>query len=175
MKTQKLFVIAAIVCLLVGVSGGAAMAEGCGDGVLRNETFDGTLRVTGDEPCVIIGCTIMGDLLVINVPYILLLNNKVYGEIRVDGNAGNGVANVIANTVFSGSLVVKEYATANVIENETLTGKEGKGNIRVIGNTNALVQKNIAAHNLICKETTSDLSSFLNFAGNKLNCSEDAQ
>ena len=165
MKTKKLLVSIAIVCLLVGVSGGAAMAEGCGDGLLQNETF-GNLVIRG-EPCTIIGSTIEGNLRVINSDHVLLLNNKVGGNIRVrDG----GVANVIANTVFGGNLVVKNNDSANVIENETLTG-----NIRVTFNTTALVQKNIAAHNLICKETTSDLRAFLNFAGDTLNCSEDAQ
>ena len=33
MKSQKLIVIAAIVCILVDVSGRAAMATGCGDGL----------------------------------------------------------------------------------------------------------------------------------------------
>jgi len=61
-------------------------------------------------------------------------------------------------------MVEKEYATANVIENETLVG-----NIRVNGNTNALVQKNIAAQNLICKENNI-LSAFINFAGITENC-----
>jgi len=171
MKTKKLFVIAAIVCLLVGVSSGAAMAEGCGDGVLENETFEGNLVITGELSCSIIGSTIEGNLRVRDTRNVLLLNNKVGGSIRIihtAGSEGRGVANVIANTVFSGSLVVKEYATANVIENETLNGKEGEGNIGVIGNTNALVQKNIAAHNLICENTNTD--AFLNVARNKLDC-----
>ena len=164
MRTQKLLVIAAISCVLFGVSGGATMAElnGCGDGVLRNETFDGTLRVTGDEPCVIIGSTIQGDIIVLNLPYVLLLNNKVGGEIRVDGNAGNGVANVIANTVL-GNLIVRDNELAYVIENETLTG-----GISVKFNVKAFVQKNIAAQDIICRENT-DLSSFLNLSGGK-NC-----
>ena len=91
----------------------------------------------------------------------------VGGEVRVertDGREGFGVANVVANTVFTGKIVVKDYATANVIENETLTGT-----IRVNGNTSALVQKNIAAQDLICKENTT-LSAFINFAALKENC-----
>ena len=163
MKTQKLFVLAAISCLLLGVSGGKVMAEGCGDGFLINETFD-SLRVTDDE-CVIMSCTFNGDLRVINSQSILLLNNKVGGMLRVDGNeGGDGVANVIANTVFGGQLIVRDYGTANVIENETLTD-----DIRVIKNIKALVQKNLAARDLLCKENTS-LDSFINFAGHKLNC-----
>ena len=164
MKTQKLLVIVAISCVLFGVSGGAAMAEGCGDGVIYNETIDGTLRVTGDEPCLIISSTIAGDIRVINLPYVLLLNNKVGGEIQVDGNAGNGVANVIANTVLGERIVVRDHEIAYVIENETLTG-----NIRVNRNVKAFVQKNIAAQDIRCRENT-DLSAFLNLAGGNLNC-----
>jgi hypothetical protein len=160
MKSQKLIRIAAISCVFLGVSGGAAMAEGCGDGLLQDETFEGNL-VVRDQSCSIISSTIEGNLRVINSGYVLLLNNKVGGSIRIrDG----GVANAIANTVFGGDLVVRDNHTANIIENETLTG-----NIRVIGNTDALVQKNIATRNLICAENTT-LDAFVNFAGKKLDC-----
>ena len=142
------------------------MAElnGCGDGVLRNETFDGTLRVTGDEPCIIIGSTIQGDLRVINLPYVLLLNNKVGGIIRVDGNAGIGVANVIANTVLGEKIVVRDNDTAYVLENDAVTG-----DIRVNFNTKAFVQKNIAAQDITCRENT-DLTGSLNLAGGNNTC-----
>lgn len=164
MKIQKLFVIAAISCVLLGLSVGAAMAElnGCGDGVLQNETFDGNLRITGDEPCVIIGSTIGGNLRVINLPYVLLLNNKVGGRLVVDGQEGFGVANVIANTVLTGNLVLRDLQMANAIENETLSS-----NIRVIDNVKALVQKNISAQNLRCRGNT-DIDAFFNFAGGAL-------
>ena len=166
MKTQKLFIIAAISCLLLGALGGAAMAElnGCGDGLLYNEEISDTLRITGDEPCIIIGSTIAGDIRVINLPYVLLLNNKVGGDLRVDGNAGNGIANVIANTVLGAKLVVRDNEVAYVLENETLTG-----DIHVYNNVKAVVQKNIAAQDLKCWWNT-DLSAFLNLAGGNLNC-----
>jgi len=143
------------------------MADGCGDGVLQNESFDGSLIVRNELSCSIIGSDVKGDIIVRNTANILLLNNKVGGQIRVvrtDGQAGRGVANVVANTVFSGHLLVREYAAANVVENETLVG-----NIRVIGNTNALAQKNISAQNLVCRGNTV-LSAFLNFAAGTLNC-----
>ena len=166
MKTQKLLVIVAISCLLLGLSVGAAMAElnGCGDGLLINEEFDGNLRITGDETCTIIGSTIAGNISAINLPYIVLINNRVGGRIRVDGNEGIGTANVIANTVLTGNLVVRDVEFANVIENETLTGS-----IRVVDNINALVQKNISAKNLRCTGNT-DLDAFFNFAGASLQC-----
>jgi hypothetical protein len=165
MKTKNLIVIVAISCLLLGVSSGAVMAElnGCGDGQLINETFDGNLRITGDEPCAIIGSTIAGNIRVINLRYVVLINNKVGGRIRVDGNAKIGTANVIANTVLTGNLVVRDVEFANVIENETVTGS-----IRVVDNINALVQKNIAAQNLRCRRNT-DLDAFFNFAADPEN------
>jgi len=157
MKTQKLIVIAAIVCLLVGVSGGAAMAEGCGDGVIQGERFESTLRVTDERSCTIIGSTIRGDLRIINVDNVLLMNNTVNGLIRVDGReADESVANVVENTVFGGKLVVRDYEIANVIGNETLNQKEG--DIRVVRNIRAFVQQNLAARDLICRGTSVDAS-----------------
>ena len=162
MKLQNLLLSAVTAFLFTGTAGGAAMAEGCGDGVLQNESFDGNLVVSDEFSCSIISSDIQGNLRVSDTDNVLLLNNKVGGNIRVVGT--DGIANVIANTVFSGNLVVREYGTANVIENETLVR-----NIRVIGNTSALVQKNISGLNLICRENT-DLSAFLNFAKASLNC-----
>ena len=143
------------------------MAAGCGDGVLENETFEGNLVVSDELSCTIISSTIKGNLRVKDTANVLLLNNKVGGNIlvqRSDGREGVGVANVIANTAFTGQIYVAGYATANVIENETLGDQ-----IRVNGNTNALVQKNISANNLICRENTS-LGAFLNFAAATLDC-----
>jgi hypothetical protein len=94
----------------------------------------------------------------------LLLNNKVGGMIRVDGNAGEGVAKVIANTVLGDKIVVKDNDTAYVLENDAVTA-----DIRVNFNGKAFVQKNIAAQDIICRENT-DLSAFLNLAGGNLNC-----
>ena len=167
MKTQKLLVIVAISCVLFGVSGGAAMAElnGCGDGVLKDEVFNSSLRITGDEPCVIIGCTIQGDIRAIGLPYVLLLNNKVGGIIRVVGDeVGTGVANVIANTVLGEKIVVRDNGTAYVLENDAVTG-----DITVNFNTKAFVQKNIAVQDITCKENT-DLNAFLNLAGGNNTC-----
>jgi len=118
MKLQKLLMSAVAGCCLLGVSGGVAMAEGCGDGVLEGETFDGSLVVTDERSFSIISSTVRGSIIVRDSDNVLLL--KVGDEIRVvrsDGLEGDGVANVIANTVFAGNLVVVEYEVANVIEN----------------------------------------------------------
>ena len=167
MKSLKLFVSVAVSCLLLGVSGGAAMAEGCGDGVLYNEPFNGNLVITDEESCAIIGNDIPGNLRASNVSNLLLLNNKVGGTIRVEGIKSQDTANVVANTVFQGRIIVKDYEQANVIENETLNPDEG--NIRVSDNISALVQKNIAARNLRCPGNTT-VDSFLNAAGMNVNC-----
>ena len=164
MNLMKLFSSTAAIFLLVVLSSGAAIAS-CGDGVLYNETFDGNLRINSDDyNCSIIGSTIAGNLTVTNVNNLLLLNNKVGGEIQIDGNANTGTANVIANTVMTGVLKVVDMEVVNVIENETLSGP-----IRVNNNISALVQKNISADNLSCKGNTA-LTSFFNFAVGSVNC-----
>ena len=127
--------------------------------MLKDEVFNHGLRITGDEPCVIIGCTIQGDIRAINLPYVLLLNNKVSGIIRVDGNAGIGVANVIANTVLGEKIVVRDNEVAYVLENDAVTG-----DILVKFNIKAFVQKNIAAQDIQCIENTA-LDASRNLAG----------
>jgi len=167
MRFQNLMVVAAMSCLFLGVSGRAAMAEGCGDGVLLGERFD-TLRVTDEDSCTIIGSTIDGDLRIINVDNVLLMNNLVGGLIRVDGRgADESVANVIENTVVGGKLVVREYEIANVIGNETLNQFEG--DIRVILNIRAFVQQSLAARDLICNGNTTVDASY-NVAQGTENC-----
>jgi TRAP-type C4-dicarboxylate transport system permease large subunit len=59
MRFPKLFISALTSCVFAGASG-SAMAEGCGDGVLQGERFDGTLRVSDETSCTIIGSTIGG-------------------------------------------------------------------------------------------------------------------
>jgi len=167
-KNFKLSINIAIVCIML-LTSSAAMAGGCGDGVLENETFDGNLLVSLESSCAIISSTIKGNLTIKDTDNVLLLNNKVGGRIRVvrtDGQEGIGVANVIANTVVIGDLIVLEYETTNVVENETLSSDS---NFRVNRNTKAFVQKNIAAGNLICRGNT-DLSAFLNYADDTLDC-----
>ena len=166
MRFQNLMVVAAMSCLFLGVSGRAAMAEGCGDGVLLGERFD-TLRVTDEDSCTIIGSTIDGDLRIINVRNVVLINNTVNGLIRVDGRdrEAGSVANVIENTVVGGKLVVREYEIANVIGNETLNQFEG--DIRVILNIRAFVQQSLAARDLICRRNTALDASFNVAVGNE--------
>jgi hypothetical protein len=62
MKLQKLLMSTVAGCCLLGVSGGVAMAEGCGDGVLEGESFDSSLVVSDERSCAIISSTIKGDI-----------------------------------------------------------------------------------------------------------------
>ena len=168
MNSHKLMVVAAMSCLFLGVSSGAAMAEGCGDGVIQGERFEGTLRVTDERSCTIIGSTIGGDIRIINVDSVLLVNNTVNGRILVDGQeADESVANVVENTVFVGDIVVRDYEIANVIGNETLNKK--KGNIEVVRNIRAFVQQNLAARDLNCRGNTA-LDASYNIAKGKERC-----
>ena len=133
---------------------------------MHEETVDGDLAVAGGD-CIVISSTIRGDVRITDTNYLVMLNNEVRGRIlvtRSDGNEGAGVANFIANTVIDGNFAVSDYAVANVIDNETRTGS-----IRVSRNGEALVQKNIAAHSLLCRDND-ELSSYVNFARETLNC-----
>ena len=89
MKAQKFTLSAITACFLLGVSGTAAMATGCGDGVLKDETFDGSLVVDSESSCAIISSTVQGDILVTNSDNVLLLNNKVGGKIRIETLTGD--------------------------------------------------------------------------------------
>ena len=71
MKIQKVLLSAVATCLIMGAPS-IAMATGCGDGLIQNETFDGSLIVNGDA-CSIISSTIGGDIIVSNSPHVLLL------------------------------------------------------------------------------------------------------
>jgi hypothetical protein len=92
------------------------------------------------------------------------MNNRVGGIIRVDGNAGEGVANVIANTVLGDKIVVRDNEVAYVLENDVVTG-----DIIVKFNIKAFVQKNIAAQDIRCRENT-NLDALLNLAGGVNTC-----
>ena len=65
MKFKNFTLNIAITYLLL-LTSSAALAVGCGDGVLENETFDGSLIVDDARPCSIISSTIEGNLIVEN-------------------------------------------------------------------------------------------------------------
>ena len=152
--------------LFHGVGVSAQTSSPCMGGLIQEKTLDGDLVVAGGE-CVVISSTIEGDVRIVDSDYVVMLNNEIGGKVRIersDGNEGSGTAHVIANTVKGGNFSVSDHAVANVIDNQTRIGS-----IRVYRNTEALVQKNVAAYNLVCKDN-SQLRTFVNFARETLSC-----
>lgn len=197
MKSKKLLVIAAIVCLLVG-AWGVAMAEtltDCADGSINGGTYDAIL-LTDYEDCVIVGVTVTpGGVRVRNPRLFSLINSYVKnGNVRVirdDKSLEPSTATIVNNVVQNGNLVIKELDEADVRRNTVL------GNIRVIGDPtdqyaevignrikdgNMRVNDNLAADvkankvtngNISCRDNTN-----LDAVGNEavqgtVNCSRD--
>ena len=85
MKTQKLIVIAAIICLLVGASGVAMAEDQDCIGVIHDEIVTGNVFVSGS--CIIREATILGDIIA-DLDFnenLLVLNTEVTGRIKVRG------------------------------------------------------------------------------------------
>ena len=165
MKFHDLLMSTLVSFCILGASTGVVMAS-CGDGLLYNENFDGDLRIdSSNTDCTIISSTIAGDLILTNVNSVVLLNNKVGGRLRVNGNAKTGTATVVGNIVYGKNLVVREMATATVAENEALAGP-----IRVNQNITARVLQNIASGVVVCKENTSLIASGNISSGRVVRC-----
>ena len=154
MKTQKLLIIAAIVCLLVGASG-TAMAIDCVGGVIANQEVD---QITVDgEDCIISNVTVTGDIEVTNSDALVMVSNNVVGNIRV---LRGGDVTLVANTTTAGNIVVRRNAKANVVLNNAL-----EGSIVVAGTINkAEVNRNIAVFTILCRNN-GRLDAFENEAG----------
>jgi len=128
MKSQKLLVIAAIVCLLVGASG-AAMAVtlfDCGDGSINGGTYD-AIVLTEYEDCVIVGVTVTpGGVSVRNPRLFSLINSYVKnGDVRVrrdDKSLEPSTASILNNVVTSGDIVISELDEADIRQNRVVNG-----------------------------------------------------
>ena len=148
MKTQKLIVIAAIVCLLVGASG-AAMAEKkedpnnkCPLGVVIGEVVIGDLTVGGD--CLVSGAIIMGNVIVSNARtgVFVMYDVVVNGRVKVTG----GSAVIYRSVVVGRNLVVED--TVDTIVEYTLVEA---GNMRFVGNEQVLIHNNtVNSGNIRC-------------------------
>jgi hypothetical protein len=154
MKSQKLIVIAAIVCLLVGASG-TAMAVDCAGGIIANQEVD---QITVDgEDCIISNVTVTGDIEVANSEELVMVSNNVVGNIRV---LTGGKVTLVANTTSEGNIVVRRNEKAIVELNEALVGS-----IVVAGTINkATVRRNVALVTIVCRRN-GRLDAFENEAG----------
>ena len=154
MKSQKLFVIATIVCLLVGVSG-AAMAVDCGPegGSIVGGTYD-EIVITDFVSCKVVGVYVTDRVLVNGADQFTMINSLVDGNVRV---INTKTAVLVDNTVNGGRLVAKGNLTSTVLRN-IVTG----GTIVVSDDTCEQEQSVLVAQNLI-------------FTGNlRINCNEKA-
>ena len=141
MKTQKLIVIAAIVCLLLGASG-AAMAKGpkndCPQGVVLGEVQIGDL-VVKNKDCLIQDAIVMGNVRVDNKgkPGVIFIMRDVVvnGEVTVKGASA-----VIAQTVVVENLSVEETVLETVVT-ETLI--LGPGDMVFKDNQQVLIYHNV--------------------------------
>jgi hypothetical protein len=165
MKTQKLIVIVAIVCLLVGASGAAMAVEECASGFILNQTITDNIRPEGDciidnsiiegnvriedNNCVIKGSVIMGNVRAVfnDDPKLVLAmdNNVVFGRVIVEGGSAAIVTNVIIKERLNdpnNRLVIENPAKNTVLKDNLIKG----GNIRVVtaftGNDYVLIEGN---------------------------------
>ena len=189
MKIQKLIVIAAIVCLLVGVSGAAMARNDCPDGTLVGGTYDeieidefencslvgvlvtGNVLIEGADNISMMGCTVTGELRVTNTVFAFLIRNQVFGgNVEVIGNGSSAVLN---NVVNGGSMLVNDDFPAKQEQEVEVTGNEIiNGNLRVYGNNRASVNDNMVRRGDITCENNDHLDSFgNNTIGGSENCS----
>jgi hypothetical protein len=133
MNTQKLLVIAAIVCLLVGASG-AAMAEElreCPNGFISGGQYETIALDLEFQDCVIVGVTVttQAGVRVINPGSFIMMMSYVKGVVRVEKLGGDiGSFAILKNNVVDGyNILTKNLNEADVRGNTVVDG-----NIRVI-------------------------------------------
>lgn len=161
MKFQKLLVNAAAIGLLAGASG-TATAVDCSGGVIQ-DTIVESVEVSG-RPCVIIGTRIIGGVRVDSSPAILMVENDVGDGILV---RDSGTVAVVNNRVTNLSLVVNTSDLVAVKDNRVKAGS-----IRVNLNVEAVVTRNDAQRDIVCRENTT-LDAFLNHADDGEDTCED--
>ena len=151
MKTQKLIVIAAIICLLVGTSA-VAMAQDVDctqqQGIIQGQTINGSVFVDGSE-CVIVDSVIVGDVIARNLSrndYLAIAYTTVEGQIRVAGGSAQlvGVSMPAYDDAPENRIVIRNADTDSAVLGTAI----GKGNIVVrraagsIGNEIVIIQDN---------------------------------
>jgi hypothetical protein len=189
MKTHKLIVIVAIICLLVGASSAAMARNDCPDGFLVGGTID-SIIINESAACTILGVYVTGDedgrgivvrgggsitikdsivegrLAVIDSgDEVLIEDNEVSDNIVVRGNTGFTL--VLRNVVRNGQIRVidqnLEGQRVEVIENLIFGG-----NLSVNGNASAAVIENRTDGNITCSDNEELISR--NNRGEKVTC-----
>jgi hypothetical protein len=193
MKTQKLLVMATLVCLLVGASSAAMARNDCPDGFLVGGEYE-EIIINENVSCTILGVYVRQGITARNVNDITIKDSFIEGSLRVIGAgtvqiednwlaapgglnvrlvvANLGVAHVVRNVARIGQIVVVDRVcdssannTAEVIQNVAFGG-----NVKVKCNDSASVLGNYAKDgSIVCNNNVSLIA-----RGNyteKVNCS----
>ncbi len=155
MKSQKLLVIAATVCLLVGVSGAAMARNDCPDGFIIGGEHE-EIVIDDYVDCVVVGVAVTTPtgVRVRNARSFTMMNSYVKGEVRVitDVDTGGSFGTLLYNFVDGHNIVTKNLNEADVRWNTVVDG-----NIRVIENSSTpsqyaeVIQNRIKGGNLVVK------------------------
>ena len=194
MKTQKLIVIAAIVCLLVGASSAAMARNDCPGGSIAGGTFD-EIVITDFVDCSVVGVHVTGRVLVDTAGNFSMIGSLVEnGDVRVKNSVsailvdnqvkngrivarGNTESFVIRNVVFGDSIrVVDDVSGGGFEEQQIATVLQNLvfgGNLSVLGNEKADVKENkVRDGNIICRANDRLDSKDNNAFGGKVRCSK---
>jgi len=189
MKTQKLIVIVAIVCLLVGVSSAAMARNDCPDGFLVGGTID-SIIINESAACTILGVYVTGDedgrgIVVRGGGSITIKDSIVEGRLAVIDSGGEVL---IEDNEVSDNIVVRDNTSftlvlRNVVRNgqirvidQNLEGQRVEvienlifgGNLSVNGNASAAVIENRTDGNITCSDNVELISR--NNRGQRVTC-----
>jgi len=120
MKTQKLLIIAAIVCLLVGAPGAAMADNNCPGEYLAGNIQDDIVILPGTS-CVIEDASVTGDITASEAEDVAVVNSGVSGDIKItDGQSATVVYSAAKNIRLRRNvvaLVFKGIANRNLVVN----------------------------------------------------------
>ena len=179
MKSQKLLVIATIVCLLVGASSAAMARNDCPDGFLVGGTID-SIIINEQASCTILGVYVTGDedgrgIVVKDGGLITIKDSIVEGRLAVLDSSGevliedNEVSdNIVVRDNFGFTLVLRNVVRNGQIRvnNQDLEGQRVEvienlifgGNLSVNGNTRAAVIENRTDGTITCSDNETLIS-----------------
>jgi len=167
MKSQKLLVIVAIVCLL-GTSG-AAYAVDCSDGVIFKMAVD-NITIPAGQDCTIYETTVAGDITATGSTLINIFHSIVGGGISITKEKdGTGAVTITNNEVYGGDLLVQGYESAAVLGNKVGVLGVFTYDLGVDDNAEAWVINNRASGSIFCTENKSG-GSAANIAVDRIVC-----
>ena len=192
MKTQKLLIIAAIVCLLVGTSSAAMARNDCPEGSIVGGTYE-EIVINQFVSCYVVGVVVTGRVIVRNAEHFTMMGSLVDGNVRVintvsailadntvDGGnlvaRGNTESYVLRNIVFGGNIRVIDDVSGGEFEQKqvvaVLQNLILSGDLRVNGNEMADVKENkVTEGDITCRDNDRLDSKDNDAIGGRVNCS----